>query len=48
MDLVDLDLVSGELRVRRGKGRRPRQLTLPPSALPAVQGWLLWAITKSE
>jgi integrase len=28
-DLADLDLLSGELRVRRGKGRKPRQLTLP-------------------
>jgi integrase len=40
IDLADLDLVSGELRVRRGKGRKPRQLTLPPSALPALQDWL--------
>jgi integrase len=40
IDLADLDLVSGELRIRRGKGRKPRQLTLPPSALPAVEDWL--------
>jgi integrase len=40
IDLADLDPVSGELRVRRGKGRKPRQLTLPPSALPALQDWL--------
>ena len=40
VDLADLDLVGGELRVRRGKGRKPRQLTLPPSALPALQDWL--------
>ncbi|PZS00404.1 MAG: integrase, partial [Candidatus Nephthysia bennettiae] len=40
IDLADLDLVRGELRVRRGKGRKPRQLSLPPSALPAVQDWL--------
>jgi integrase len=40
VDLADLDLVSGELRIRRGKGRKPRQLTLPPSALPALQDWL--------
>jgi integrase len=40
IDLADLDLVSGELRVCRGKGRKPRQLTLPPSALPALQDWL--------
>ena len=30
VDLADLDLVGGELRVRRGKGRKPRQVTLPP------------------
>jgi integrase len=40
IDLADIDMVSGELRVRRGKGRKPRQLTLPPSALPALQDWL--------
>jgi integrase len=40
IDLADLDLVSGELRVRRGKGRKPRQLTLPPSALPALEDWI--------
>jgi integrase len=40
IDLADLDLVSGELRVRRGKGRKPRQLTLPPSALPAMEDWI--------
>jgi integrase len=39
-DLADLDLVGGELRVRRGKGRKPRQVTLPPSALPALEDWL--------
>jgi integrase len=40
VDVADLDLVSGELRVRRGKGRKPRQLNLPPSAMPALQDWL--------
>jgi integrase-like protein len=40
VDLADLDLVSGELRVRRGKGRKPQQLNLPPSAVPALQDWL--------
>jgi integrase len=40
VDFADLNLVSGELRVRRGKGRKPRQLNLPPSALPALQDWL--------
>jgi integrase/recombinase XerD len=40
IDLADLDLVRGELRVRRGKGRKSRQLNLPPSALPALQDWL--------
>ncbi len=34
IDLADLDLVSGELRVRLGKGRQPRQLTLPPWLSP--------------
>src|SRR5438132_472198 len=40
VDVADLDLVSGELRVRRGKGRKPRQVNLPPSAVPALQDWL--------
>src|SRR2546421_2938052 len=40
VDIADLDLVSGELRVRRGKGRKPQQLNLPPSAVPALQDWL--------
>jgi integrase len=40
VDISDIDLVSGELRVRRGKGRKPRQLTLPPSALPALEDWI--------
>jgi integrase len=40
IDLADLDSVSGELRIRRGKGRKPRQLTLPPTALPALRDWL--------
>jgi integrase/recombinase XerD len=40
IDLADLDLVNGELQVRRGKGRKPRQLTLPPSALPALKDWI--------
>ncbi len=26
--------------MRRGKGRKPRQLTLPPSALPALEDWI--------
>lgn len=40
IDVGDVDLVSGELRVRRGNGRKPRQLTLPHSALPALLAWL--------
>ena len=40
VDVADLDLVSGELRVRLGKGRKRRQLNLPPSAMPALQDWL--------
>src|SRR5438132_2980292 len=31
VDVADLDLASGELQVRRGKGKKPRQVTLPPS-----------------
>jgi integrase len=37
IDQGDLDLVIGELRVRRGKGRKPRQLILPPSVLPPLK-----------
>src|SRR3989442_3226240 len=40
VDIADLDLVAGELRVRRGKGKKPRQVTLPPSTVPALQDWL--------
>jgi hypothetical protein len=40
-----LDLVSGELRVRHGNGKKPRQVTLPlwavPAlAVPALKDWL--------
>jgi integrase len=28
------------MRVRRGKGRKPRPVSLPTSALPALQDWL--------
>lgn len=34
IDVVDLDLVSGEPRLRRGKGKKPRQVTLPPRRYP--------------
>jgi integrase len=40
VDVGDLDLVGGGLRVRRGKGKKPRQVTLPPSTVPALHGWL--------
>jgi integrase len=40
LDLEDLDLDAGQLRVRRGKGRKPRLAALPPSAIPALQDWL--------
>jgi integrase len=40
LDVADLDLVGGELRVRRGKGKKPRQVTLPPSTVPALEDWL--------
>jgi integrase len=46
VDVADLDLVGRELRVRRGKGKKPRQVTLPPSTLPALQDWL--AVRGSE
>jgi integrase len=40
LELADLDHVSGQLRVRRGKGRKPRLVSLPASALPSLQDWL--------
>jgi integrase/recombinase XerD len=40
VDVADLDLVSGELRVRRGKGKKPRQVTMPPSTVLALEDWL--------
>jgi integrase len=40
LELADLDPVSGQLRVGRGKGRKPRPVSLPASALPALQDWL--------
>ncbi len=30
---------SGQLRVRRGNGKKPRQAPLAPSALPALEDW---------
>src|SRR5256714_3298488 len=38
IDVADLDLLSGELRVRRGKGRKPRQLNLPPFGYASPSG----------
>jgi integrase len=40
LELTDLNPVSGQLQVRRGKGRKPRSVSLPASALPALQDWL--------
>ncbi len=40
LELADLDQVSGKLRVRRGKGRKSRPVSLPTSALPSLQDWL--------
>jgi integrase len=40
LELADFDLPSGQLRVRRGKGRKPRPVSLPASALPALRDWL--------
>jgi integrase-like protein len=39
-ELADLDLVNCQLRVRRGKGRKPRPVPLRASTLPALQDWL--------
>ncbi len=39
-DLGDLDLVSGALAVRCGKGGRSRQGTIPSPLLPHVQRWV--------
>jgi integrase/recombinase XerD len=40
LERADLNAVSGQLRVRHGKGRKPRPVSLPTSALPALQDWL--------
>jgi integrase len=46
LQLTDVDLESGRLAVRRGKGRKDRTTWIPPSALPAVQDWI--AVRGSE
>ena len=40
LELADIDQITGLLRVRQGKGRKPRPVSLPASALPALQDWL--------
>ncbi len=40
LDLADLDLETGELRVRSGKGRKPRSVYLVNGAREAVSAWL--------
>jgi integrase len=40
VDVDDLDLEASQLKVRRGKGRKPRLAQLPPSARPAREDWL--------
>jgi len=40
LDLADLDFASGQLRVRHGKGKNPRQAPLAPTAQPALEDWL--------
>jgi len=40
LDLADLDLTTGELQVRCGKGRKARIVYLPKSALSAIGDWL--------
>lgn len=37
---ADLDFASGQLRVRQGTGKKPRQAPLAPSAQPAFEDWL--------
>ena len=37
LDLADLDFTAGQLRVRQGKGKKPRQPPLAPSAQPALE-----------
>jgi integrase/recombinase XerD len=40
LDLADVDHEPGLLRVRRGKGRKPRLAPLAESARPALEDWL--------
>jgi integrase len=40
LEPADLDQVTGQLRDRQGKGRKPWPVSLPASALPALQDWL--------
>jgi integrase len=39
LELADLDLLSGHLRVRRGKGRKPRTVSLLSSVFPSLKDW---------
>jgi integrase len=40
LELADLDAVSGQVRVRHGKGRKPRRYRcLPPLFTPSRTGW---------
>lgn len=40
LDLADVDLDTGQLRVRRGKGRKDRIVWAPAGALAALRQWL--------
>jgi integrase/recombinase XerC len=40
LDLADLDLADGWVRVRQGKGRKERRVPVGPPALAAVERWL--------
>lgn len=40
MDLADLDLAAGTVRVRHGKGDKERLNPLPPGAMTALEAWL--------
>jgi integrase len=40
LQIEDLDIESGQITVRRGKGRKDRITWLPPSGLPAISDWL--------
>lgn len=40
LQLADVDLETGRIVIRRGKGRKERITWIPPSALPAIRDWI--------